>query len=95
MAEVSLPVRNRSGLHARPAAEFVKAAAAFSSRIEVVNLTRDPERAVDAKSILGVLSIGVSPGHEIRITACGDDAEDALVGLRALVDSGFGELPVE
>jgi phosphotransferase system HPr (HPr) family protein len=94
MPEISIPVRNRSGLHARPASEFVRAAAGFGSRIEVVNLTRNPARAADAKSILGVLGLGVSPGHEIRITADGDDADAALAGLQALIASGFGEPPV-
>jgi phosphocarrier protein FPr len=91
MPEIALTVNNRSGLHARPAAEFVKAAGGFASAIGVANLTRDATRVVDAKSILGVLSIGVSTGHEIRITAEGDDAEEALDVLRALVASGLGE----
>jgi phosphotransferase system HPr (HPr) family protein len=91
MPEISIPVLNRSGLHARPASEFVRAAAGFASRIEVVNVTRDPGRVADAKSILGVLGLGVSPGHEVRITAEGDDADAALAGLQALIASGLGE----
>lgn len=91
MSELTLTIRNPSGLHARPAATFVKAAAGFTSKVRLTNLTRDPEREMAANSLLGVLSLGVSHGHEIRISAEGDDAPEALAALRQLVESGLGE----
>ena len=93
MARVTVVVSNPSGLHARPAATFVKAAAAFAADIRVTNLTRDPERGASAKSILGVLQLGVSRGHELRIEAEGDDADCAVRELAALVEAGLGEPP--
>ncbi len=81
---------NPSGLHARPATTFVEAAAGFQSRITIENLDRG-SRAVDAKSILFLLTIGVLRGHRVRVTAEGPDAETALVTLRDLVEGGLGE----
>lgn len=91
MTDITLTVVNPSGLHARPAAVFVKAAAGFDSNVRVTNVTRDPERSVAANSMLGVLSLGVSAGHQIRISAEGDEADAALAALRELVESGLGE----
>ena len=91
MAEATVEVRNPSGLHARPAAIFVKAAAGFSADVRVANLTRNPEKAASAKSVLGVLGLGVQQGHTIRITAEGGDAEAAVAGLVEQVRSGLGE----
>jgi phosphotransferase system HPr (HPr) family protein len=85
-------VRNPSGLHARPAATFVKAASAFSSRIRLENLTSG-RPAGDAKSILGLLACGVSMGHRVRITAEGVDEAEAVDALRALIEGGLGEAP--
>jgi phosphotransferase system HPr (HPr) family protein len=93
MPDRLLTIANPSGLHARPAAEFVRAASRFACPIGVANLTRDADRTVDAKSILGVLSLGVSSGHEIRLTADGADASVALDALQALIDAGLGEAP--
>jgi len=91
MPEVELRVRNPSGLHARPAATFVKAAASFAAGIRVANLDREPQRAVSAKSVIGVLGIGVSSGHRIRLVAEGDDADAAIATLSKLVEAGLGE----
>lgn len=85
-----LEVQNPVGLHARPAALFVQTAAQFQARIQVRNRTRETP-FVDAKSILGIMSLGVAQGHQIEITAEGEDAEEALEALRALVASNFGE----
>lgn len=90
MAEVELVVRNPSGLHARPLNLFVTTAAGFASRITVENLDRG-SRAVDAKSLLHVLTIGAVRGHRVRVVADGPDAEAAVEKLRALVESGLGE----
>jgi phosphotransferase system HPr (HPr) family protein len=91
MAEVVLEVRNPSGLHARPAALFVKTAGGFTANVQVTNLTRNAEKTAAARSLLGVLGLGISSGHQIRISADGDDADAAIATLRALVESGLGE----
>ena len=91
MHQVTLKVRNPSGLHARPAALFVRAAAAFAAGIRVVNLTRAPRKAGPAKSLLALLALGVSSGDRIRVVAEGADADAAVAALRALVESGLGE----
>lgn len=90
MRSTELAIRNRSGLHARPAATFVKAAAGFSSAITVQNVSRNGT-VVDAKSILGVLGLGVSPGHRIVLTVDGVDEDAAMRALTELVESGIGE----
>ena len=79
----TVTLENASGLHARPAAEFVKAASGFEAVITV--------EGVDAKSLLGIMSLGATRGREIRIEATGPDAEAAAEALSALVASGFGE----
>jgi phosphotransferase system HPr (HPr) family protein len=91
MPEVTLTVRNPSGLHARPAATFVKAASGFRADLQLTNLTRNPERSANAKSVIGVMGLGVSSGHQIRLTADGPDAQRAIDALAELVESGIGE----
>ena len=91
MAEAEVEVRNPSGLHARPAATFVRAAGGFGAEITLTNLTRDAERSASAKSVLGVMGLGVATGHRIRISAVGDDADQAVSHLVELVASGLGE----
>jgi multiphosphoryl transfer protein len=83
-------VRNASGLHARPAAGFVRAASNFQSAIWLENETRGTER-VDAKSPSAVLSSGVRQGHFIRVHAEGEDQNAALAALLSLTAGGFGE----
>lgn len=85
-----LTVTHSVGLHARPAALFVKQAAGFKSRILVENRSKQTA-AINAKSLLGVLSIGVSKNDQILITAEGEDEEPALLALSQLVESNFGE----
>lgn len=87
MVERSVLVENATGLHARPAALFVQAAAKFASKIRVANGPRE----VDAKSILGVLSLGAHKGVTVTLKADGPDAEAALAQLVGLVESKFGE----
>ena len=91
MADAEVEVRNPSGLHARPAAAFVRAAAAFGADVTVTNLTRDPSRSASAKSVLGVMGLAVASGHRIRIAAEGTDADEAVASLVELVASGLGE----
>ncbi|GAB1544570.1 phosphoenolpyruvate--protein phosphotransferase [Scytonema sp. NUACC21] len=88
--EIRLIIRNKLGLHARPAAKFVATAARFQSQIMVRNLTKGTE-AVRADSINQVATLGVRQEHELAITATGIDANEALAALQALADSNFGE----
>jgi phosphocarrier protein len=91
MPEQEVKLRNPSGLHARPAAAFVRAAGAFRSDVRITNLDRDGAKSASAKSVLGVMGLGVSRGHRIRIAAEGEDAEAAVRTLVELVSSGLGE----
>jgi phosphotransferase system HPr (HPr) family protein len=90
MAEATIQVRNKVGLHARPASLFVQTAAKFSSRVKVKNLTTNGN-FVDAKSIIMVLTLGVMKDHEVVIQTEGEDADAVLAALRSLIDSDFGE----
>jgi phosphotransferase system HPr (HPr) family protein len=85
-----IEVRNPSGLHARPAALFVKAAARFVSKVTVQNVTTGASPA-DAKSILAVMGSGAAKGHTVRLTADGPDEEQAIAVLHDLFASGLGE----
>ncbi len=85
-----LTVTNPSGLHARPASIFSAAAAGFTSRITVENLTRG-KGPVDASSTLLLLTAGVSTGHRIRLVTDGDDEQAAIEALVSLLESGLGE----
>ncbi len=80
-------VQNQVGLHARPATFFIQKANEFKSSIWV----EKEERRVNAKSLLGVLSLGIVGGTSIRVIADGSDEEQAVEGLIALVESGFAE----
>jgi phosphotransferase system HPr (HPr) family protein len=90
MAEATIQVKNKVGLHARPASLFVQTAAKFSSKIKVKNLTTNGN-FVDAKSIIMVLTLGVMKNHEVVIQTEGADADAALSALKSLIDSDFGE----
>lgn len=78
-------VQNQVGLHARPATFFIQKANEYKSSIWV----EKEERRVNAKSLLGVLSLGIVGGISIKIIADGSDEQEAVDGLVALVDSGF------
>ncbi|MCR4616188.1 MAG: HPr family phosphocarrier protein [Clostridiales bacterium] len=80
-------VQNQVGLHARPATFFIQKANEFKSAIWV----EKEERRVNAKSLLGVLSLGIVGGAQIRIIAGGADEKQAVDELVALVESGFSE----
>lgn len=90
MKSLEISVTNKVGLHARPAAEFVKTAGKFKSKINIKNTTQNSDW-VNAKSILKVLSLGVAENHQVEITADGEDEEAALAALEALIQSNFGE----
>ena len=80
-------VQNKVGLHARPATFFIQKANEYKSSIWI----EKEERRVNAKSLLGILSLGIIGGTTIRIIADGSDEREAVDGLVALVDSGFAE----
>ncbi len=80
-------VQNQVGLHARPATFFIQKANEFKSSIWV----EKEERRVNAKSLLGVLSLGIVGNTAIRVIADGVDEEKAVNALVALVESGFAE----
>lgn len=80
-------VHNQIGLHARPATFFIQKANEFKSAIWV----EKEERRVNAKSLLGILSLGIVGGTKIRVIADGADEQLAVDGLVKLVESGFAE----
>ena len=88
---IQLTVRNSLGLHARPAARFVQTAGKFPhENILVSNLTT-PNGPVNAKSINGVITLGVRQGHQIEVTASGPNARAALNAIQALAEEYFGD----
>jgi phosphocarrier protein HPr len=87
MAERSVQIVNKHGLHARPAAEMVKAASRFKSDITIA---RD-DLEVNGKSIMGVMMLAAEFGASITLRASGPDADEALDALSLLVASRFGE----
>ena len=87
MYSKDVEVKNQVGLHARPATFFIQKANEFKSSIWV----EKEDRRVNAKSLLGVLSLGVMGGTTIRILAGGPDEETAVDELVKLVESGFAE----
>lgn len=88
MYSQEVKVQNQVGLHARPATFFIQKANEFKSSIWI----EKEERRVNAKSLLGVLSLGIVGGVDIRIIADGSDENDAVDTLVKLVESGFVEV---
>ena len=87
MISKEVVINNQVGLHARPATFFIQKANEFRSSIWV----EKEERRANAKSLLGVLSLGITGGTDIRILADGQDEADAVDALSKLVSSGFAE----
>ncbi len=87
MPEITLQIKNKVGLHARPATLFVQEAKKYKAQSTI---TRG-NGFVNAKSILHVLSLGAGEGATVTIRAEGEDAEQALAGLAALHAANFGE----
>ena len=87
MCEREVRIENRNGLHARPAAEIVKAASKFRSEVTI----RRDDLEVNGKSIMGVMMLAAEYGTTIFLRADGDDAEQAIEAIAALVASRFGE----
>lgn len=85
--KITLLIKNRLGLHARPAALFVQMANRFQSEIEV----RKGRTRANGKSIMGIMTLAAGPGSEIHIQAAGPDAQKAVSELTKLIRSDFGE----
>ena len=82
-----ITINNEVGLHARPATFFIQKANEFRSTMMV----EKAERKVNAKSLLGVLSLGIPKGSNITISAEGPDEEEAVNALCSLIENNFGE----
>lgn len=87
MVQRELEIVNRLGLHARAAAKLVQTAGSFSSRVEL----EKEGQSVDAKSILGILLLAASQGTQVTVRCAGDDEEEALCAVTALIEDRFGE----
>ena len=87
MTEATTTIENKTGIHARPASVFVQTASKFKSKVQI----KAKGKIVDAKSILMIMSMGLTKGTEITIRAEGPDAYDAVYSLIKLVADKFGE----
>lgn len=87
MITKTLTVQNKLGIHARPAAQFVRVASRFQADVTV---EKDDE-SVDGKSIMGLMMLAVGWGAEIKVTADGPDETETIAALEELVNGKFGE----
>lgn len=87
MKEIKLTIKNKMGLHARPAALLVKTAARYKSDIFI---SRDSQ-VVNGKSIMGVMMLAAEKGAELLVSANGEDEEAALEAIRQVFENKFGE----
>jgi len=87
MTEKTVSIRNRLGLHARPAAMLVQAAAKFKCQIKIYK----DDQEVDGKSIMGLMTLAVCAGTNLRIVCDGPDEIEAVNALALLIESGFNE----
>lgn len=88
-ATTNVTVANRLGLHARPAMLFVEKAGQFKSEITICR--PDQDLTVDGKSIMQLMMLAATKGTELKISANGDDADEAVEGLAEFVANGFNE----
>jgi phosphocarrier protein HPr len=86
-ASAKVTIKNRLGLHARPAMSFVDTAAAYECSVKV----RKDDMEVDGKSIMEIMMLAATRGTELEVIAEGDDAEACIAELKKLVDRGFDE----
>lgn len=87
MIEEVLIIKNKHGLHARPAAQFVKIAGRFKSDIKVIK----DELVINGKSIMGIMMLAAEPGSEISIITDGPDEREAIDALKELILKDFYE----
>lgn len=89
MYSKKVTIQNKTGLHARPASDFIGCASKFKSKI-VIKKISDEEEA-NAKSIVMLLSLALGQGEEVEISAKGEDEVEAVDALVALINGKFGE----
>lgn len=87
MIAQSITIQNASGLHARPAANFITNAKQFKSDIRI----RKGDRLINGKSIVAILSAGITVNSQITLEVSGEDETEALASLIAAIESGLGE----
>ena len=87
MTETTAIIQNKTGLHARPASVFVQMVSSFKSDIHLTS----KGKTVDAKSILGIMSLGLVKGTEVTIRAEGEDEQEAIAKLQELIQNNFNE----
>ena len=87
MVKENVTITNNIGLHARPATFFIQKANSYRSSIWI----EKDDRKVNAKSLLGVLSMGIAKGMTVTLMAEGVDEADAIAGLVALIQTGFAD----
>jgi len=87
MKSLEITIKHAVGLHARPAALFVQTAQKYQSKVQVIF----NEKTVNAKSLLGLLSLGVTKDAIITIHTDGEDEEDVIQALESLINENFGE----
>lgn len=87
MVELEVEIVNRAGIHTRPASLIVKTAAKFKSEIYLVK----DGYGINAKSIIGVMTMGAGKGTKLTISTDGEDEQEAAAALRELISTGFGE----
>lgn len=85
MEKLEITLSNPEGLHARPAAIFVRVASKFSSNIEI----EAHGKKVNGKSIIGIMSLGAFCGEKIIVTAKGTDQKQAINAIKEMFDKGF------
>jgi len=83
-------VTNPSGLHARPAATFVKTASRYDADVRIVDLDTGSDE-ISGRSLLALMALGIRRGSRVRVSATGPEAQTALAELRTLIEDGFGE----
>ncbi len=88
MQKATMLVRHEAGLHARPAAQFVKLAKQYTSAISVSS----KGKTVNAKSMVLILTLGISRDTEIEISAVGEDEQEAVAALVGLIEGNFPEM---
>ena len=91
MYSKKVTIQNKTGLHARPASEFISMASKFKSRITIKKVGGDEEDEANAKSIVMVLSLALAQDTEVEIVAKGEDEVESVDALVELINSKFGE----
>ncbi len=85
--ELNLEIKNKAGLHARPAAMFAQKASSFKSTVMIYK----GEKSANAKSIISIMGLGIKLGESIRIKTEGPDEQEAAAALEKMIEEKFGE----